>query len=105
MTALEEDKARLESSILPLPIPPHGELTVYYDMYALSDARRPEVGGYARLGDPTDLVGGAGGRIVPTTSASQVPEPATMLLIGAGLVAIRVIGRKLWRPENRSSSC
>jgi len=51
-----------------------------------------KVGGYAMLGDPTDLTGGPGIRLIQ--QASQVPEPATMLLFGAGLVAIAALPRK-----------
>src|SRR5262249_8533335 len=74
-------------------IPAHGEITVYYDMYAHLNVERPEVGGYAMLGDPMDLTGGPGVRL--TEGASQVPEPGSMLLWGTGLIAACAFRRKL----------
>ena len=52
----------------------------------------------ARLGDPTDLVGGEGIRLVSRTS-NPVPEPSTALLLGAGLAAIGVRSRRRSRGD------
>lgn len=76
-------------------IPAYGELTYYYDMFAVLDIRSFEIGGFALIGDPTDLVGGAPARLVQrTTGPTQVPEPATALLLCAGLAAIGLTRRR-----------
>jgi hypothetical protein len=76
-------------------IPGRGELTYYYDMFAVLDVRSFEVGGFALIGDPTDLVGGAPGRLVQRTiDPTAVPEPATALLLCAGLAAIAALRRR-----------
>ena len=85
--------AGLRDSIVLPTIPAHGELTIYYDMYSLLDSRRAEVGGYARLGDPTDLVSGEGGGL-EAIAAAGAPEPAAMWICGAGLIAIGMLGRR-----------
>jgi hypothetical protein len=95
-TSISYKTGKLKGKISLPPIPPHGEMTVYYDMYALMDSHRPEMGGYARLGDPTDLVPGEGGRLVPR-GLSPVPEPTTLLLFGGGLAALGVSRRFLGR--------
>jgi hypothetical protein len=75
-------------------IPGRGELTYYYDMLAVLDVRSFEIGGFALIGDPTDLVGGAPGRLVQQpTGPTQVPEPATALLLCVGLAAIGALRR------------
>lgn len=80
-------------------IPARGEITVYYDMYSHLNIQRFEVGGRAMLGDPTDLSGGPGIRLTrQQDGASEVPEPATMVLFGGGLVVIGALRRaRVWK--------
>lgn len=68
-------------------IPARGELTIYYDMYAHLNIMDAEVGGVVRLGDPTDLVGGQGVRLIEVTQ-SAVPEPGSLLLLAGGFAAL-----------------
>lgn len=109
-TALRYKTAKLASSVdLPI-IPPFGELTIYYDMYASLSVLLFEVGGYARLGDPTDLIGGDSVRFVqrsgepgpgpdpdPGQDPSPIPQPATVLLLCSGLVALIFVRRATGR--------
>ena len=70
---------------VPFPdVPAHGELRIFYDMYAHMNIQRFEVGGYARLGDPLDL---RWGRDSDHAGQTQVPEPGALALVGAGLLA------------------
>ncbi len=55
--------------------------------------QRPEIGGHARIGDPTDLVGGGSFRLT-RASDTAVPEPSTMLLVPPGLIAALAYRRK-----------
>ena len=48
--------------------------------------------GKAFLGDPLQLVGGAGGSFVPR-SDNAVPEPATFLLCGAAILGFPMLRR------------
>lgn len=72
-------------------IPPLGELTVYYDMYAFLRLNN-EVLGKAFLGDPTDLsFPPAFSLVVPPNDPGHdpaVPEPAACLLVLAGLAGV-----------------
>jgi hypothetical protein len=79
-------------------IPPFGELFLYYDMYALTSTGSLDgILGHARLGDPTDLIGGAGVKLTQTPGpASPVPEPTTLWLVALGLVAMGAM-RRHWR--------
>ena len=106
VTLFEKNDFTLRYSVDPyrgqlwLPeIPARGEITVFYDMYAHLNVQRPEVGGYAMLGDPMDLTGGPGIRLVP--GASSVPEPGSMLLMGAGLIAVSALRKKYCRLPSR----
>lgn len=88
---LSYKSAKLADSVTLPTIPAFGELTVYYDMYASLSVIDFEVGGYALLGDPTDLVGGDNIRLVQRTGGSDpsvIPAPASALLFGIGLLAI-----------------
>jgi hypothetical protein len=78
-------------------IPAFGELTVYYDMYAHMNVLDSEVGGKVRLGDPTDLVGGAGAGFIQRQAVSDTPEPGTLVLFAAG-----VAGMLALRPRTRT---
>lgn len=87
------------ASVVALPeIAPFGELTVYYDMYALVRSHR-ESGGRAALGDPIVLSegggsgGGTGGSL--PFQLIELPEPqATLLLLaGVALAAARRASR------------
>jgi hypothetical protein len=80
---------------LRLPIiPPFGELTLYYDMYALVDGPRETLGS-AFLGDPTDLVNSGSFSLIQTGDPSTpVPEPATLFLVGIGLIAMGAMVRR-----------
>lgn len=83
--------AKLADSVALPVIPGFGELTIYYDMYASLSVLPFEVGGYAMLGDPTDLVGGENVRLVQRSTdpgPSPIPQPATMLLLGTALLAL-----------------
>jgi hypothetical protein len=73
-------------------IPGRGELTVFYDMFAHMNVRQSEKGARVFLGDPTDLVGGAGGHFVER-SVSAVPEPAGLLLFPGAFAAILLMRR------------
>jgi hypothetical protein len=77
----------------PLPIPAYGQLTYYYDLFSTLNVQRFEIGGHARIGDPTDLVGGGSFRLVQASDAA-VPEPLTMLLVSAGFIAALACRRK-----------
>ena len=78
----------------PLPtIPAYGQLTYYYDLFSTLNVQRFEIGGHARIGDPTDLVGGGSFRLVQASDAA-VPEPSTMLLVSAGFIAALARHRK-----------
>jgi len=86
---------------LDLPtIPGFGELTVYYDMYASLNVVRHELGGTVRLGDPGSLTP-AGGGFLALREAAETPEPATFTLIGAGLVGVFTLRRRLGWPASR----
>ena len=74
-------------------IPGRGELVFFYDMFAHVLVPRNEKGARVFLGDPTDLVGGAGGRLVQRSANNPVPEPATILLAPGALVAILLVRR------------
>lgn len=82
-----EGKVRLPS------IPPFGELTLYYDMYAFLGTARAEVLGEAFLGDPMNFSSDGWFRLTlpdgePDDDPESVPEPSALLLLaGAALVA------------------
>ena len=84
-------------------IPGRGELTVYYDMYA-QFYNNSEHLGKAFLGDPLQLVGGAGGSFVPR-SDDAVPEPATLLLCGAAILGLPVLRRLRRKSGDLALSC
>ncbi len=83
------------TGLVSLPtVPGRGELTVYYDMFAHLNVLDGEVGGTVKLGDPTDLTGGAGGYFTDR-AASAVPEPSTWILTAAALLGIARLKPKL----------
>ena len=93
---LRYESARLADSVALPTIPAFGELTVYYDMYAALSIIPFEVGGYALLGDPTDLIGGENIRLVRRSTGSDpspIPEPTSALLFGIGLLIIGLARR------------
>lgn len=73
-------------------IPPLGELTLYYDMYAIVTPWRNEMLGKAFLGDPMNLTNDGGFSLglaeSPAPQPVPVPEPATLSLLGAGVLAL-----------------
>src|SRR5262249_13802796 len=77
---------KLKGDIRLPTIPAYGQLTYYYDLFSTLNVQRFEIGGHARIGDPTDLVGGGSTRLVQVSDAA-VPEPSTVLLMPAGLIA------------------
>lgn len=81
------------SGLISMPeIPPFGELSIFYDMYALAFGDR-EGGARAALGDPLALVLGPGVRLIEhapsTTPGGNVPEPDTFVMAGLGLLMLR----------------
>lgn len=99
------DRNRIRADIgayegtLRLPsIPPFGELTVYYDMYAVLSTARAEVLGEAFLGDPMNFSSDGWFRLTlpdddPDDDPS-VPEPAAFLLL-AGAMLVAAVRRRL----------
>lgn len=81
---------RLAAKVSLPTIPGRGELTVYYDMFAHMNVLDFEVGGLVKLGDPTDLVGGAGGRFVERT-VTAIPEPAMSVLTVVALLGMAML--------------
>jgi hypothetical protein len=43
---------------------------------------------------------GAGGNITPPGGGAQVPEPATIFLLGSGLLGLFGYRKKFWKPKN-----
>lgn len=70
-------------------IPAYGELTIYYDMYALFSSSSENVGS-AFIGDPAQLVQREGVAFVPP-DVTPVPEPATLPIVGTVLLAAFVL--------------
>jgi hypothetical protein len=92
---LELETTAFSGSVNLPTIPAFGELTYYYDMFALFHSVDFEVGGFAQIGDPTDLVGGTAGRLVQRTAGpTPVPEPATALLLCGAVAAIGALRRR-----------
>lgn len=90
------------SGLIAMPeIPPFGELTIFYDMYALAFGI-PESGARAALGDPLALVLGPGVRLIEhsrsNTPGGNVPEPGTFVLAGLGLL---MMGWQVRHPGQR----
>jgi hypothetical protein len=92
---------RLAAKVSLPTIPGRGELTVYYDMFAHLNVLDFEVGGSVKLGDPTDLVGGAGGRFIERTPTA-IPEPATSVLTVTALLQIAVLRRRRFEIAERN---
>lgn len=90
------------SGLIAMPeIPPFGELTIFYDMYAFASGSK-EGGARAALGDPLALVLGPGVRLIEhspsNTPGGNVPEPGTFVLAGLGLL---MMGWQARRPGQR----
>ena len=85
-------------------VPGYGELTVYYDMYAHLNVLDGEVGGTVRLGDPTDLAGGAGGYFADR-EASAMPEPRTTILTVLILLGIATLRRSRAKESGTAPVC
>ncbi len=80
-----EDTIRLPS------IPPYGELTVYYDMYAYLGSWRAETLGEAFLGDPMTLSSDGWFRLTSLDDSGSddpttVPEPGALWLVTGGML-------------------
>ena len=86
---------KLKGSFKLPKIPAYGELTYYYDLFSTFNVQRFEIGGHARVGDPNDLVGGGMTRLVQAEAA--VPEPSTLVLVPAGLIAAAMHRRRMKR--------
>ena len=111
-TTLDGNTFRMDigayAATLALPsIPPYGELTVYYDMYAYVGAARAEVLAEAFLGDPMTLSSDGWFRLTSLDDAGSddqttVPEPGGLLLGACGMLGAALL-RATGRPAGRST--
>jgi hypothetical protein len=74
-------------------IAPGETLHFKYTMNSFGSNDVIEWGYVATIGDPADFVVGGSGGFFVSPSAEAVPEPASLLLCGLGLVAIAATGR------------
>ena len=84
---------------------PGESLEFGYDYFAQASTGFGETGVFAAIGDPFNLSTDGGSfefHVADAPAPSQVPEPASVTMVGIGLVVLRIFAHRRRRPIHNS---